>query len=41
MLPETALDGFSYRDLDRAYGTGVRGGARLFARAWARRRSVS
>ncbi len=31
MLPESALDGFGYRDLDRKYGTGVRGGARLFA----------
>ncbi len=30
MLPETALDGFSFRELDRKYGTGVRGGARLF-----------
>ncbi len=30
MLPETALDGFSFRELDRKYGTGVRGGSRLF-----------
>jgi len=30
MLPETALDGWSFRELDRKYGTGVRGGARLF-----------
>ena len=30
MLPETSLDGWNYRDLDRKYGTGVRGGARLF-----------
>src|SRR3954462_12597588 len=30
MLPEVSLDGFNYRDLDRKYGTGVRGGARLF-----------
>jgi len=30
MLPETSLDGFNYRDLDRKYGTGVRGGSRLF-----------
>jgi DNA-directed RNA polymerase subunit beta' len=30
LLPETSLDGFSYRDLDRKYGSGVRGGARLF-----------
>ena len=30
MLPETALDGFNFRDLDRKYGTGVRGGTRLF-----------
>ena len=31
MLPEASLDGINYRDLDRKYGTGVRGGARLFA----------
>src|SRR6188508_2854534 len=31
MLPETSLDGWNYRDLDRKYGSGVRGGARLFA----------
>ncbi|MDL2334586.1 MAG: DNA-directed RNA polymerase subunit beta' [Chloroflexota bacterium] len=30
MLPESSLDGFSFRELDRKYGTGVRGGARLF-----------
>ncbi len=30
MLPETTLDGFSFRELDRKYGSGVRGGARLF-----------
>ena len=30
MLPETSLDGWNYRDLDRKYGSGVRGGARLF-----------
>ena len=30
MLPETSLDGCNYRELDRKYGTGVRGGARLF-----------
>jgi len=30
LLPETALDGWSFRDLDRKYGSGVRGGARLF-----------
>ncbi len=30
MLPESSLDGLNYRDLDRKYGTGVRGGARLF-----------
>ena len=30
MLPETSLDGLNYRDLDRKYGSGVRGGARLF-----------
>ena len=30
MLPETSLDGWNFRDLDRKYGSGVRGGARLF-----------
>jgi DNA-directed RNA polymerase subunit beta' len=30
MLPETTLDGMNFRDLDRKYGSGVRGGARLF-----------
>ncbi len=30
MLPETSLDGWNYRDLDRKYGSGVRGGSRLF-----------
>ena len=30
MLPEASLDGFNFRELDRKYGTGVRGGARLF-----------
>jgi DNA-directed RNA polymerase subunit beta' len=30
LLPETSLDGWNYRDLDRKYGTGVRGGTRLF-----------
>jgi DNA-directed RNA polymerase subunit beta' len=30
LLPETALDGWSFRELDRKYGSGVRGGARLF-----------
>ena len=30
MLPESSLDGMNYRELDRKYGTGVRGGARLF-----------
>ena len=30
ILHETSLDGCSYRELDRKYGSGVRGGARLF-----------
>ena len=30
MLPETSLDGWNFRDLDRKYGSGVRGGTRLF-----------
>ncbi|MEO6349176.1 MAG: DNA-directed RNA polymerase subunit beta' [Candidatus Limnocylindrales bacterium] len=30
MLPEGGIDGWNYRDLDRKYGSGVRGGARLF-----------
>jgi DNA-directed RNA polymerase subunit beta' len=30
LLPETSPDGWSYRDLDRKYGSGVRGGPRLF-----------
>ncbi|MEX2547233.1 MAG: DNA-directed RNA polymerase subunit beta', partial [Chloroflexota bacterium] len=30
MLPESSLDGWNYRELDRKYGSGVRGGARLF-----------
>jgi DNA-directed RNA polymerase subunit beta' len=30
MLPESSLDGWNFRDLDRKYGSGVRGGARLF-----------
>jgi DNA-directed RNA polymerase subunit beta' len=30
LLPEASLDGWNYRDLDRKYGAGVRGGARLF-----------
>jgi len=30
LLPEISLDGWNLRDLDRKYGTGVRGGARLF-----------
>ncbi|MDQ3407003.1 MAG: DNA-directed RNA polymerase subunit beta', partial [Chloroflexota bacterium] len=30
MLPESALDGYSFRELDRKYGSGVRGGSRLF-----------
>jgi DNA-directed RNA polymerase subunit beta' len=30
MLMETSLDGWNYRDLDRKYGTGVRGGPRIF-----------
>jgi DNA-directed RNA polymerase subunit beta' len=30
MLPESSLDGFNFRELDRKYGSGVRGGSRLF-----------
>ncbi|MDQ3491631.1 MAG: DNA-directed RNA polymerase subunit beta', partial [Chloroflexota bacterium] len=30
MLTEQALDGYSFRELDRKYGSGVRGGTRLF-----------
>jgi DNA-directed RNA polymerase subunit beta' len=30
LLPETSLDGWNYRDLDRRYGSGVRGAPRLF-----------
>jgi DNA-directed RNA polymerase subunit beta' len=30
LLPESSLDGWNYRELDRKYGSGVRGGARLF-----------
>ena len=30
LLSETALDGWSYRELDRKYGSGVRGAPRLF-----------
>ena len=31
MLPEASLDGFNFRELDQRYGSGVRGGARLFS----------
>ena len=31
LLPEAALDGWSFRELDRKYGSGVRGAPRLFA----------
>ncbi|MGD8486034.1 MAG: DNA-directed RNA polymerase subunit beta', partial [Chloroflexota bacterium] len=31
LLPEVSLDGWNYRDLDRKYGSGIRGGQRLFA----------
>ncbi|MBA2487866.1 MAG: DNA-directed RNA polymerase subunit beta' [Chloroflexi bacterium] len=31
MLPESSLDGWNLRELDRKYGSGVRGGPRLFA----------
>jgi hypothetical protein len=41
LLPETSLDGWNYRDLDRKYGTGVRGGARCSTPAWAPRRCAS
>ncbi len=30
LLPESSLDGWNYRDLDRKYGSGIRGGQRLF-----------
>ena len=30
LLPEVALDGWSFRELDRKYGSGVRGAQRLF-----------
>ncbi len=30
LLPEVALDGWSFRELDRKYGSGVRGAPRLF-----------
>ena len=30
LLPEGSLDGWNFRDLDRKYGSGVRGGPRLF-----------
>ena len=30
LLPEAAADGWSYRELDRKYGSGVRGASRLF-----------
>ena len=30
LLPEVALDGWSYRELDRKYGSGIRGAQRLF-----------
>ena len=31
LLPETSLDGWNFRELDRKYGSGVRGAPRLFA----------
>ena len=30
LLPESSLDGWNFRELDRKYGSGVRGGPRLF-----------
>ena len=30
LLPEVALDGWSFRELDRKYGSGIRGAQRLF-----------
>ena len=30
LIPETSLDGWNFRDLDRKYGSGVRTGPRLF-----------
>ncbi|MEA2026326.1 MAG: DNA-directed RNA polymerase subunit beta', partial [Chloroflexota bacterium] len=31
LLPEISMDGWNFRDLDRKYGSGIRGGQRLFA----------
>ena len=31
LLPESSLDGWNFRELDRKYGSGVRGAPRLFA----------
>ena len=31
LLPEISMDGWNFRDLDRKYGSGVRGGPRLFS----------
>jgi len=31
LLPEISIDGWNFRDLDRKYGSGIRGGQRLFA----------
>jgi len=31
LLPEVSMDGWNFRDLDRKYGSGIRGGQRLFA----------
>ena len=41
MLPETALDGMNYRDLDRKYGSASVVARGSSTRAWARRPSVS
>ncbi len=30
LLSETSIDGWNYRDLDRKYGSGIKGGQRLF-----------
>ncbi|HKZ91202.1 MAG TPA: DNA-directed RNA polymerase subunit beta', partial [Candidatus Limnocylindrales bacterium] len=30
LLPESSLDGWNFRELDRKYGSGIRGGQRLF-----------
>ena len=41
LLPEISLDGMNFRELDRKYGSGVRGAPRLFGPAWAPRPCAS